>query len=139
MPVGQTVAFHLHAPDVIHSFWIPALGGKRDVVPHRVNRIVLTPDAPGEYLGQCAEYCGVSHANMRFRVDRPHEGRLRGSGSGPAGAAGGVRRMPLAQQGKEIFATVGVRGVPHHRGRVRRADRPEPHPLRQPEDASPGA
>jgi cytochrome c oxidase subunit 2 len=55
IPVGQTAAFHLHAPDVIHSFWMPALGGKRDVVPHRVNRIVLTPEVPGEYLGQCAE------------------------------------------------------------------------------------
>jgi len=68
LPVGQTVAFYLHAPDVIHSFWIPQLGGKRDVVPHRVNRIWLTPDTPGEYIGQCAEYCGMSHANMRFRA-----------------------------------------------------------------------
>ncbi len=47
LPVGQTVAFHLHAPDVIHSFWMPALGGKRDVVPHRVNRIILTPEVTG--------------------------------------------------------------------------------------------
>lgn len=68
IPAGQTVAFNLHAPDVIHSFWMPQLGGKRDVVPGRVNRIVLAPDGPGEYPGQCAEYCGVSHANMRFRV-----------------------------------------------------------------------
>jgi cytochrome c oxidase subunit II len=68
LPVGQAVAFHLHGPDVIHSFWVPQLGGKRDVVPARVNRIVLTPDVPGEYIGQCAEYCGMSHANMRFRV-----------------------------------------------------------------------
>jgi cytochrome c oxidase subunit II len=68
IPVGQTVAFHLHGPDVIHSFWVPQLGGKRDVVPGRVNRVTLTPEVPGEYVGQCAEYCGVSHANMRFRV-----------------------------------------------------------------------
>jgi cytochrome c oxidase subunit 2 len=68
IPVGQAVAFHLHGPDVIHSFWVPQLGGKRDVVPARVNRIVLTPEVPGEYIGQCAEYCGMSHANMRFRV-----------------------------------------------------------------------
>ena len=68
LPVGQTVAFYLHGPDVIHSFWVPQLGGKRDVVPARVNRIILTPEVPGEYLGQCAEYCGMSHANMRFRV-----------------------------------------------------------------------
>jgi len=68
LPAGQTVAFNLHAPDVIHSFWMPQLGGKRDVVPGRVNRLTLAPDEPGEYPGQCAEYCGMSHANMRFRV-----------------------------------------------------------------------
>jgi cytochrome c oxidase subunit 2 len=68
LPVGQTVVFNLHGPDVIHSFWVPQLGGKRDVVPGRVNRIILTPETPGEYIGQCAEYCGVSHANMRFRA-----------------------------------------------------------------------
>jgi cytochrome c oxidase subunit 2 len=68
LPAGQTVAFFLHAPDLIHSFWIPQLGGKRDVVPGRVNQLTLTPETPGEYPGQCAEYCGMSHANMRFRV-----------------------------------------------------------------------
>jgi cytochrome c oxidase subunit 2 len=68
LPAGRLVAFHLYAPDVIHSFWTPQLGGKRDVVPHRVNRLVMTPDTPGEYPGQCAEYCGESHANMRFHV-----------------------------------------------------------------------
>jgi len=68
IPAGRQVAFYLHAPDVIHSFWIPQLGGKRDVVPHRLNRITLTPETPGEFPGQCAEYCGMSHANMRFRV-----------------------------------------------------------------------
>ena len=68
LPAGQTVALNLHAPDVIHSFWTPQLGGKRDVVPGRVNRLTLAPDEPGEYPGQCAEYCGTSHANMRFRV-----------------------------------------------------------------------
>src|SRR5262249_57917950 len=68
LPMGQTVAFYLNAPDVIHSFWIPRLGGKRDVVPHRVNRLIMTPEITGEFPGQCAEYCGMSHANMRFRV-----------------------------------------------------------------------
>src|SRR5262249_26372136 len=68
LPKGQTVAFYLNAPDVIHSFWIPRLGGKRDVVPHRVNRLIMTPEITGEFPGQCAEYCGMSHANMRFRV-----------------------------------------------------------------------
>ncbi len=68
LPVGRPVALRLEGPDVIHSFWVPKLGGKRDVIPGRVNRIVLTPDTPGEYPGQCAEFCGTSHANMRLRV-----------------------------------------------------------------------
>jgi cytochrome c oxidase subunit 2 len=68
LPVGRTVVLHLEGPDVIHSFWVPHLGGKRDVVPGRHNRIVLTPDRPGEHWGQCAEFCGTSHANMGMRV-----------------------------------------------------------------------
>ena len=103
IPVGQTAAFHLHAPDVIHSFWMPALGGKRDVVPHRVNRIVLTPEVPGEYLGQCAEYCGVSHANMRFRVIVHPKGEfeqwVKNQQAPPVESTD-----PLAQEGKALFA-----------------------------------
>ena len=68
LPAGRPVLLRLEGPDVIHSFWVPQLGGKRDVVPGRHNRITLTPEAPGEYLGQCAEFCGASHANMRMRV-----------------------------------------------------------------------
>jgi cytochrome c oxidase subunit 2 len=53
---------------VIHSFWIPRLAGKQDVVPGRVNHLVLEAPNPGTYVGQCTEYCGLSHANMRMRV-----------------------------------------------------------------------
>jgi cytochrome c oxidase subunit 2 len=53
---------------VIHSFWVPALNGKKDVVPGRVQFLKLEADKPGTYLGQCAEYCGLSHADMRLRV-----------------------------------------------------------------------
>jgi cytochrome c oxidase subunit 2 len=68
LPVGRPVSLELEGPDVIHSLWVPQLGGKRDVVPGRVNRLVFTPDTPGEFPGQCAEYCGISHANMRMVV-----------------------------------------------------------------------
>jgi cytochrome c oxidase subunit II len=68
LPVGRPIVLSLEGPDVIHSFWVPQLGGKRDVVPGRVNQIVLTPDRVGEYWGQCAEFCGASHANMQLRV-----------------------------------------------------------------------
>jgi cytochrome c oxidase subunit 2 len=68
LPAGRPVVLTLEGPDVIHSFWVPHLGGKRDVVPGRHNRITLTPDRPGEHWGQCAEFCGASHANMGLRV-----------------------------------------------------------------------
>ncbi len=54
--------------NVIHSFWVPELAGKKDVVPGQTNHLTIKADKPGTYLGQCAEYCGLSHANMRFRV-----------------------------------------------------------------------
>jgi len=70
LPIGRPVAFSLRTVDVIHSFWIPQLGGKRDVVSNRTNYLWFTPDSAEYtvYNGSCNEYCGASHANMRFRV-----------------------------------------------------------------------
>lgn len=68
IPVGQPVFVRLTSVDVIHSFWIPRLAGKRDVRPGAVTHLTLQAEQPGVYLGQCAEYCGLSHANMRLRV-----------------------------------------------------------------------
>jgi cytochrome c oxidase subunit II len=68
LPAGEPVEFHLDSPDVIHSFWIPSLGGKMDMIPGRRTRLVLHPEVPGTYRGQCAEYCGTSHALMAFPV-----------------------------------------------------------------------
>ncbi len=68
IPANQAIHFSMVSDDVIHSFFMPAIGGKRDVVPGQVNQITLTAETPGEYYGQCTEYCGTSHANMRFRV-----------------------------------------------------------------------
>jgi cytochrome c oxidase subunit 2 len=76
IPAGRPVKVNLTACDdslpnkcnVIHSFWVPELNGKRDVVPGRKTFTTIEADKPGTYLGQCAEYCGLSHANMRFRV-----------------------------------------------------------------------
>ena len=56
------------ASDVNHSFWVPRLAGKQDVIPGRVNTMTMEADEPGMYLGQCTEFCGLSHANMRLRV-----------------------------------------------------------------------
>ena len=70
LPKGRTVNFALKTIDVIHSFWIPALGGKRDLIANRTNHIWFTPDSLTEkvFNGVCVEYCGASHANMRFRA-----------------------------------------------------------------------
>jgi cytochrome c oxidase subunit II len=68
VPLGRTVQLSITSADVIHSFWAPALGGKRDAIPGHVNRIAFHPDSTGDYSGQCAEFCGASHANMRLRV-----------------------------------------------------------------------
>ena len=66
LPVGQRVEFSLVSADMIHSFWIPSLGGKMDLIPGRTNRLSLLPTKAGVYRGQCAEFCGTSHAFMAF-------------------------------------------------------------------------
>lgn len=68
IPVGVPVLFNLQATDVIHSFWVPNLAGKKDLIPGKINGIWLQADKPGVYRGQCAEYCGMQHAKMAFWV-----------------------------------------------------------------------
>jgi cytochrome c oxidase subunit 2 len=68
LPVGEPVEFELDSPDVIHSFWIPVLGGKMDMIPGRKTRLVLHPTRTGTFRGVCAEYCGASHTWMAFSV-----------------------------------------------------------------------
>ncbi len=102
IPVGVPVYLDIEARDVIHSYWIPALNGKKDAVPGRTHHLTLEADEPGTYLGQCTEYCGLSHAYMRQRVralpqdeyDQWVEDQLR-----PAESP----TDELAAQGEEIF------------------------------------
>lgn len=77
LPVGRPVHLRLRSADVVHSFWVPRLGGKRDTNPvpasveadgRGVNHLTFTINEPGTYTGQCAEYCGTSHALMRMRA-----------------------------------------------------------------------
>ncbi len=114
LPAGRQVALSLEGPDVIHSFWVPQLGGKRDVVPGRLNRLTLTPETPGEYWGQCAEFCGVAHAfmGMRVVVEPPDAwerwvAAQRATPGEPAGAAA---------EGKAIFASRACVGCHTIRG-----------------------
>lgn len=69
IPAGQAVQLDLRSDDVIHSFSVPRLAGKLDLIPGRVNRMRLRADAPGRYSGLCAEYCGIGHAHMAFTVE----------------------------------------------------------------------
>ena len=68
VPVGRPVVFELRGGDVIHSFWVPNLGVKRDMIPGQPTSIWFQADTPGVYRGQCAEFCGYQHAKMAFLV-----------------------------------------------------------------------
>jgi cytochrome c oxidase subunit 2 len=68
IPVGTPIDLQMTSADVVHSFWVPRLAGKRDVIPGQLTYLKLQADETGEYLGQCAEFCGLGHANMRIRV-----------------------------------------------------------------------
>ena len=68
VPVGRTVSFELTAKDVIHSFWIPGLAGKMDMIPGRITLLPVRAEKAGRYRGVCAEFCGLSHALMAFDV-----------------------------------------------------------------------
>ncbi len=105
LPSGRSVRLHLESDDIIHSFWVPQLGGKRDLVPGQANQITLVANTPGMYPGQCAEFCGLSHANMRFRVfvDSPADFARWQS----AQLAGPVSVPPVSQtvtDGARVFA-----------------------------------
>jgi cytochrome c oxidase subunit 2 len=108
VPQGRPVALTMTSADVIHSFWVPKLGGKRDVIPNRTTRISFTADSIAEVYGQCAEFCGDSHANMRFRVvvdapsdfDRWVEGQL--AAPSPLDSL-----SDAAQAGAQVYMTKG--------------------------------
>jgi cytochrome c oxidase subunit 2 len=68
LPVGKAALIELNAGDVIHSFWVPNIAGKQDLIPGRTNRITVTPQKVGVFRGQCAEFCGLQHAWMAFDV-----------------------------------------------------------------------
>lgn len=68
IPVGRTVRIRLESADVIHSFWVPSLSGKMDMIPGRTTALTLKAERPGVYRGQCAEFCGLQHSHMGFTV-----------------------------------------------------------------------
>ena len=113
IPVGRTVDLRLTSADVIHSFWIPRLAGKRDVVPGRENNLWFKPDSVGIFVGQCAEFCGLSHALMKLEavVDAAAEFEVwvRRQGTPPIPVDEGDPLAALVDQGRDALMRTGCR------------------------------
>jgi cytochrome c oxidase subunit 2 len=113
IPTGRPVRITLESADVIHSFWVPQLAGKQDLVPGNTEKLTIQADKAETYMGQCAEFCGLSHANMRFRVIAQDEGDFEqwvADQKAPAARPTGG----LAAEGAEIFqngACIGCHAV----------------------------
>jgi len=130
IPVGESVYLGMTASDVIHSLWVPALAGKRDMIPGRVTGLTLRADKAGVYRGQCAEYCGEQHARMAFHVialPRPEFDAWLARQAQPALPADTTvlqrgREAFLAQQCQACHTIRGVTDVPPFSEQARIAD-----------------
>ena len=111
IPVHEVINVNLDSVDVIHSFWIPKIAGKVDMVPNNDNTMWIQSDQTGTYYGQCAEFCGVQHANMRFKVivhtREDFDAWLRAEATPPEES-----QDPLVAEGKKVFrsASAGCSG-----------------------------
>lgn len=117
IPAGEPVRIELRSQDVVHSFWVPNLSGKTDLIPGRTNTLWVKGEDPGVYRGQCAQFCGLQHANMAFTVvvHEPEEYRqwvARQLSPAPAPV------LPAERAGELVFASRGcvlchtIRGTP---------------------------
>ena len=117
LPVGRPVWLGLNSPDVIHSFWVPALAGKVDMVPGRVNHLLVEAGRAGVYRGQCAEYCGDQHARMALHVVARPPAEFDAWLAAQARPAAALPDVALLARGREAFlarrcnACHSVRGV----------------------------
>jgi cytochrome c oxidase subunit II len=104
IPVGRPIEISLRSADVIHSFWVPSIGGKRDLIPGHPMRLVVQADTPGVYRGQCSQFCGLQHAHMALFVVADAAGRF-------AEWAGHQRQAALSpadsahRHGRDVFLT----------------------------------
>jgi cytochrome c oxidase subunit 2 len=106
IPVGVPVQIQLQSADVIHSFWVPELHGKMDLIPTRINNIVLQANQVGTYRGECAEFCGLQHAHMGFMVVVQNQNDYDNwvnTQQQPAAAP----TDPTAMQGQKVFMNEG--------------------------------
>jgi cytochrome c oxidase subunit 2 len=102
LPVGRAAIITLRSDDVIHTLWLPNLHGKKDMLPGRVTEIRLRADQPGEYRGQCAEFCGQQHTLMALLVvaETPQQYQAWAAGQARAAAV----PSGTAQRGRQVFA-----------------------------------
>ena len=116
VPVGRPVTLTLASEDVIHSYWVPALGGKVDLVPGRLNRLTFTASQPGVFRGPCSEYCGTQHAAMVLQVvamppDEFARWRLAQAGNAPEPVSPQALRGAALFQEHGCIACHAVRGT----------------------------
>jgi cytochrome c oxidase subunit 2 len=104
IPVGEPVRINLETADVIHSFWVPQLHGKIEMVPGWSNTMYIQADEPGEYFGKCAEFCGLQHANMEFLVIAQTQDEFSAWLENQQREAA-EPETELAQRGQEVFAS----------------------------------
>ena len=109
VPVGRTVSLHMGSNDVIHSFWVPQFAAKRDVFANRETRLWFKAEVTGEYPGQCAEFCGIQHGRMAYRIraQTPEEfsawiAHMQSLKAQPASTAQGDTGMKTASQGATV-------------------------------------
>lgn len=117
LPVGVPVLLELRAADVIHSFWVPNLAGKMDMIPGKINRITVTGRKAGWFRGQCAEFCGTQHANMALAVKVEPVGDFERWLVGQARPASGIAAGRKVLESGSCAACHQVRGT-NAQGRV---------------------
>ena len=120
IPTGTKVLLRETSRDVIHSYWIPALNGKRDAVPGRVHYLRLEADEPGIYAGQCTEFCGLSHAVMRMEAVALDKDDFDAWVKGQLSLAASPAEGTLAKEGESVFLNQCVRC--HQVNGLKRAD-----------------
>lgn len=103
IPVGESVDIRLTSEDVIHSFWVPSLHGKIDIMPGHTTSITLKAEETGTFRGQCAQFCGVQHANMAFLVIAQEPDEFRAWAANQAEPAATVPDDPAIVRGQDIF------------------------------------
>jgi cytochrome c oxidase subunit II len=115
IPVGQKIKLELTAKDVIHSFWVPNLGGKKDAVPGHTTALWIQADRPGTYKGQCTEFCGDGHADMLITVVA-HPQNEYAAWAKDALALAILQKDPKTAAGREAFLTGACAGCHTVRG-----------------------